>query len=191
MFSGGWCWSSNGDCVSDSAFVSDGDCVSEGVCVTVWWSDLRFSLEWINTDQLSAVHWSCQEFTTIYIKYTKIPSRLTPQRDTLIQKNIILSVETTDEISSDWKWYFTWYEELDIIITNTDEGFRKWIVRLNLRQELKHYEDEQLHYSESERRDETHTMGELGSNTSAHSLFMKMNVVTTPHSQPCARIKVL
>ncbi len=44
-----------------------------------------------------------------------------------MQKNIILSVETTDEISSDWKWYFTHYVEQVIISTSTDDGFLKWI----------------------------------------------------------------
>jgi len=42
---------------------------------------------------------------------------------------------------------------------------RSLTVRLNLHKKLKNYEDEQLHYSESEKRDETHTIVELGSNT--------------------------
>ncbi len=44
-----------------------------------------------------------------------------------MQKNIILSVETTDEISSDWKWYFTPYVEQVIISTRTDDRFLKGI----------------------------------------------------------------
>jgi len=45
---------------------------------------------------------------------------------------------------------------------------RSLTVRLNLHKKLKSNEDEQLHYSESEKRDETRTIVELGSNTLDH-----------------------
>jgi len=42
---------------------------------------------------------------------------------------------------------------------------RSLTVSLNLHKKLKSNEDEQLHYSDSEKRDESHTIVELGSNT--------------------------
>jgi len=45
---------------------------------------------------------------------------------------------------------------------------RSLTVRLNLHKKLKSNEDEQLHYSKSEKRDESHTIVELGSNILDH-----------------------